>query len=376
MEKPHRIALALQGGGTHGAFAWGVLDGLLDQVVAGNVEIVGISGASSGALTATAFTYGCHQGASQPGPATARTRRIAEAGRDKIRELWETIARVAFWSGNPFVAAVTLGSGWNIDDSTAARWADVAGSTSPVAETGLGGSLSAVLREVMPEIPAIFALPQPGTPSLVIAATDIGEGRRKLFVDGAVSPDALRASNCKPAPFSAVEIDGHLYWDGGYLGNPPLTCLAERLRETEANDLVLVTINPLRRDGPPPRSARHVADRLNELTFNAALIHEINTIETVNRLVDAKMIADPPPGHHPFRHINLHRIEADTEIAALGVYSKEAPAWDFLVHLRDMGRRAFEQAWPTIAPALGKASTWDTTSVCDHILARKAILPP
>ncbi|EPY01996.1 patatin-like phospholipase family protein [Magnetospirillum fulvum] len=376
MEKPHRIALALQGGGTHGAFAWGVLDGLLDQVVAGNVEIVGISGASSGALTATAFAYGCHQGAGQPGPATARTRRIAEAGRDKIRELWETIARVAFWSGNPFVAAVTLGSGWNIDDSTAARWADVAGSTSPVAETGLGGSLSAVLREVMPEIPAIFALPQPGTPSLVIAATDIGEGRRKLFVDGAVSPDALRASNCKPAPFSAVEIDGHLYWDGGYLGNPPLTCLAERLRETEANDLVLVTINPLRRDGPPPRSARHVADRLNELTFNAALIHEINTIETVNRLVDAKMIADPPPGQHPFRHINLHRIEADAEIAALGVYSKEAPAWDFLVHLRDMGRRAFEQAWPTIAPALGKASTWDTTSVCDHILARKAILPP
>jgi len=376
MNRPHRLALALQGGGVHAAFTWGVLDALLDQVAAGAIELVGISGASSGGVLAAALAYGCHEGAARPGPPTARARRIAESAQVKMRELWEATARVAFWSGNPFVAAQALTGGWNIDDSAAARWSDVAGATARVAESGIGGALTAVLREVLPDMPAIFALPQPGVPNLVIAATDLGEGRRQLFVDGAVSPDALRASTCRPAPFAAIEIDGHAYWDGSYLGNPPLTCLVDRLRQREAQDLLLVTINPVRREGPPPRTARQVADRVNELTFNAALVHEINTIETINRLIDAGMIGPPPPGQHPFHRIHLHRIEADTEITKLGIYSKEAPAWDFLVYLRDLGRLSFERSWPELAASLGQRSSWDTTALCDTILARSAILPP
>lgn len=373
MGKPHRIALALQGGGVHGAFTWGVLDALLDEAAAGTIEFVGISGASSGALTATAMAYGYHEGAAQPGPASARSKRMAEAARTKIRELWETVARAAFWGGNPFVAAIGLSQGWNIDDTPAARWADVAGANTPAAESGLATYLTAVLRDVLPEIPAIFALPQEGTPTLIVAATDIGECRRQLFIDGAVSPDAVRASTNLPTSLHTVSIGDHHYWDGGYMGNPPLTPLVERLREANAEDLLLVTLNPLHRDGPPPKGARQVLDRLNEVAFNASLVHEVNAIETINRLVDAGMIKDPPPGQHPYRRVNLHRIHADEDMVKLGVYSKDAPAWDFLVYLRDLGRKAFADNWSSIKPALGKRSSWDTNSVCDQILARKAI---
>jgi len=373
MAKTHKIALALQGGGVHGAFTWGVLDALLAEVASGALEIVAVSGASSGALSATALSYGFHQGAEQPGPATARSKRMATAAQAKIRELWETVARVAFWGGNPFVAAIGLTQDWNIDDTAAARWADVAGNSTPSVEAGLGSYLTAVLRDVLPEIPAIFALPQDDTPTLVVAATDIGECRRQLFIDGAVSPDALRASTCMPASGRTVTIGEQHYWDGGYMGNPPLTPLVERLREVDAEDLVLVTLNPLHRDGPPPKGTRQVQDRLTEVTFNASLVHEVNTIETINRLISAGMIKDPPPGQHPYRRVNLHRIHADAEMSRLGVYSKDAPAWDFLVYLRDLGREAFTKAWPDIQATLGKTSSWETNGVCDQILSRKAI---
>ncbi|MGE5504331.1 MAG: patatin-like phospholipase family protein [Actinomycetota bacterium] len=373
MAQARKIALALQGGGAHGAFTWGVLDALLEEMAKGQVDIVGVGGASIGALNATALAYGCHQGAGQPGPATARTRRMAEAARLKLQEMWETIARAAFWGGNPFVAAMTAAADWNIDDSAAARWADVATSALPLAEIGIAAYLAPVLREVLPEAPAIFALPQPGTPMLIVAATDVTQCRRHIFVDGAVSPDALRASTCTPAPMHAVQIGEDHYWDGGYMGNPPLTPLVERLREADADDLVVVTVNPLLRPGPPPATPRHVVDRLNEVAFNASLVHEVNAIETINRLIDAGMIKDPPPGQHPFRRVNLHRIHADEELAALGTYSKEAPAWDFIAWLRDLGRDTFRRSWETIAPALGQRSSWETKAVCDHILARTAI---
>ncbi|MBI2236811.1 MAG: patatin-like phospholipase family protein [Magnetospirillum sp.] len=373
MAQPRKIALALQGGGAHGAFTWGVLEALLEEAAAGGIDIVGVSGASTGALNATALAYGYHEGADQPGPATARAKRMAEAARTKVREVWETVARAAFWGGNPFVAAIGVTPGWNIDESAAARWADVATSAITPAEAGIGGYLTAVLREVLPEIPAIFALPQAGTPMLIVAATDVNECRRQIFVDGAVSPDAIKASTCTPSPLQSVTIGKSWYWDGGYMGNPPLTPLVERLREVDAEDLVIVTVNPLHREGPSPKSARQVQDRLNEITFNASLVHEVNGIETINRLIDAGMIREPPAGEHPFRRINLHRIHADEEMAALGIYSKDAPAWDFLVYLRDLGRETFRRLWPGIKGNLGKGSSWDTKAVCDQILARKAI---
>ncbi|MDO8607165.1 MAG: patatin-like phospholipase family protein [Phaeospirillum sp.] len=372
MAKTHKIALALQGGGVHGAFTWGVLDALLDEVVNGQLHIVGVSGSSSGALTATALTYGFHEGAALPGPATARARRMAEAARGKIRELWETVARTAFWGGNPFVSAIGLAQDWNIDDTAAARWADVATASGHPAETGLGATLNTVLREVLPEIPAIFALPQEGTPMLAVAATDIADCRRQLFIDGAVSPDVIKATSCLPTSFQSVSIGDRAYWDGGYMGNPPLTPLIECMRETDADDLVVVTLNPLHRAGPP-LGPRQMLDRLNEVTFNASLVHEVNAIETINRLIDAGMIKEPPARQHPFRRVNLHRIHADEDMAKLGIYSKDAPSWDFLVHLRDLGRETFKKAWPEILPALGQHSSWDTTSMCDRILARKAI---
>lgn len=363
-----KIALALQGGGTHAAFAWGVMDRLLDQVAAGAVEICGVSGASSGALNAAALAYGLREGADLPGPATARTKRMAQAAQGKVEELWATIARAAFWGGNPFVAAIGLSPGWNIDDSPAARWADMTSAGVSPADSGIGTYLNSVLRDVFPHLPAALAKPAAAVPTLVVAATDVQECRRQLFVDGAVSPSALKASLCVPTTMRSVEIDQGQYWDGGYMGNPPLAPLMQRVVASGCDDLVLVTVNPLRRAGMP-RTARQILDRLNEITFSASLVHEVNAIETLNRLVDSGRV-DRKSG---VKRINLHRVHADDELARLGVYSKDAPAWDFLTHLRDLGRAAFDGAWPDIRAALGQRSSWDTTALCDHVVARGAL---
>lgn len=368
MAAPRQIAVALQGGGAHGAFTWGVLEALLGEVAKGAIELVGVSGASAGALNAAALAYGMQEGAALPGPATARSKRMAEAAKAKLEHLWENVARAAFWGGNPFVAAIGVSAGWNIDDSPAARWADMAAAGVAPSDLGIANYLNTVLREVFPELPAIFALPQQGVPMLMVAATDVEECRRQLFVDGAVSPDALKASACLPTAFQAVTIDGSVYWDGGYMGNPPLTPLVDCVRRTPCDDLLLITLNPLHREGTP-RTVRQIMDRLNEITFSASLVHEVNAIETINRLIDADQLR-PESG---YRRINLHRIHADDEMASLGIYSKDAPSWDFLKHLRELGHQAFAGMWPVISEALGKTSSWDTKAVCDRTLAREAI---
>lgn len=363
-----KIALALQGGGAHAAFSWGVLDRLLDQAAVGKIEIAAVSGASSGALNATALAYGLREGADLPGPATARAKRMAKAGQGKIEELWATIARAAFWGGNPFVAAIGLSLGWNIDDSPAARWADMTSAGVSPADASIGTYLNSVLRDVFPQLPAILAAPVAQVPAVLVAATDVQECRRQIFVDGAVSPDALKASLCVPTALRSVEIGQGHYWDGGYMGNPPLSPLLDQVRGAGCDDVVLVTVNPLHRDGVP-RSARQILDRLNEITFSAAMVHEVNAIETLNRLVDAGHVTKAAG----LRRVNLHRIHADVELSRLGIYSKDAPAWDFLVHLRDLGRDAFDRSWPEIQAALGQKSSWDTADICDHVVARRAL---
>ncbi|MBC7906303.1 MAG: patatin-like phospholipase family protein [Rhodospirillaceae bacterium] len=363
-----RIGVALQGGGAHGAFTWGVLECLLDEIARGSIELVGVSGASAGALNGAALAYGMREGAVRPGPATARAKRMAEGARTKLEQLWENVARAAFWGGNPFVAAIGVSPDWNIDDSPAAHWADMAAAGVGPSDLGISNYLNSVLREVFPELPAILALPEKGVPMLMVAATDVEECRRQLFVDGAVSPDALKASACLPTAFQAVTIAGSTYWDGGYMGNPPLTPLVDCLRQAQCDDLVMITLNPLHREGVP-RTARQIMDRLNEITFSASLVHEVNAIETINRLIDADQIR-PDAG---YRRINLHRIHCDEEMAKLGIYSKDAPSWDFLKHLRELGHEAFKRMWPGIGESLGKASTWDTKALCDRVLARTAI---
>lgn len=361
MAAAKQIALALQGGGAHGAFTWGVLDGLLDEMAAGRVAVSAVSGSSSGALNGAAMVYGLREGYDLPGPVTARTKRMAEAAKTKLEELWEQVARAAFWGGNPFVAAIGMSMGWNIDQSPAAHMMGLA----PNADMGISHYLNTVLREVFPQLPAILAIPEAGVPSLMVAATDVEACRRQLFIDGAVSPQALKASACVPAGHQTVTIGDRHYWDGGYMGNPPVVPLVDRIRSTSCSDVVVVTLTPMQRSGLP-RTSHQVADRLSELTFSASLMHEINAIETVNRLIDQDMIKG---GAH-YQRVNLHRIHADEAMADLGIYSKEAPSWDFLKHLRKLGRDAFGSSWPDISAALGRNSTWDTKSLCDGVLAR------
>lgn len=354
-----RIALALQGGGVHAAFAWGVVDRLLVQVAAGEVEIAGISGASSGALNAVALAYGLREGADLPGPAAARTRRMAQAARAKLEEMWSAVAQAAFWSGNPLAAAIALSWGWNIDDSPAARWAETMGAA-PTTETGVGIYLNGLLRDVFPHLPAILAAPVAAVPPVMISATEVRHCRRELFVDGAISPAAMRAA-LGGATAGAIEVHGGQYWDGAYLGNPPLVPLLARVRPQGCDDLLVVGVTPLVHDEAPRGSGQRL-NRLREIAFSAALVQEVAAIETVNALAG-------PEG----RPIHLHRLHADARIVRLGAHSKEAPAWDFLTHLRDMGQNAFDAGWPDIVRALGRQSSWDTGALADRVIERGAL---
>jgi NTE family protein len=202
----------------------------------------------------------------------------------------------------------------------------------------------------------------------MVSATDVQECRRRLFVDGAVSPAVLKATMCLPATQRTETIDGAHYWDGGFMGNPPLTPLVDHVRDLGCVDVILVTTTPLHRDGVP-RTARQILDRLNEIAFSSALVHEVNAVETLNRLIDDGKVVK----NSGLRRVNLHRIDGDADLKTLGIYSKDAPSWDFLVHLRDLGRAAFERAWPEIEAALGKRSSWDSAPLCDQVTARGAL---
>jgi len=247
--EPLLVDLALQGGGSHGAFTWGVLDRLLEEPW---MEVEAISGTSAGAMNAAVFAHGMAAGG-------------REAARAALEDFWKRVARAAAFS--PFQRGpldVMTGS-WTLDNSPAFIAMDLmARLVSPYALGGAGGN---PLRDILSDI-IDFELLAAGPIKLFITATNVHTGRGRVFRKHEITPDVLLASACLPTMFQAVEIDGEPYWDGGYSGNPTITPL---VRECESHDTFLVQINPVERP-TAPRTARAIASRLNEISFNAVLL--------------------------------------------------------------------------------------------------------
>ena len=303
---PVEIDLALQGGGAHGAFTWGVLDRLLEEDW---LRIDGISGTSAGAMNAVVLASG-----------------YAAEGRNGARRalegFWRRVSDAARLS--PFQRTpldMILGR-WTLDNSPVYIAMDLAARIfSPYDLNPLGTNpLKDILNSsVAFERIAKFPI------RLFVTATNVQTGRGRVFRNGDITPDVLLASACLPTMFQAVEIDGEPYWDGGYTGNPTLTPL---VRECTSEDTILVQINPVEREGTP-RMAREILDRLNEISFNATLLKELRMIAILRQLADAGNSEGSQ-----WARMRIHRISSPA-MTNLGASSKLNAEWAFLTMLRD-----------------------------------------
>jgi NTE family protein len=334
---PPVVALALQGGGAHGAFTWGALDRLLDEVAADRLRVGAISGTSAGAINGALCARGLLDG--------------PEAARALLRRFWQASAERAYWGGNPFVRLLqpAFGGTWNLDWTPLAVAVDMLTQViSPYDVPFYANPLRDLLKDLLPDLGRLNA-PGERAPRLFIGATNVGTNARKVFEAPEITIEALLASTCIPTAFRAIEDGQAAYWDGGFTGNPPLEPLLD-----VAQDVILVQINPLERGDMPPRSARDILDRLNEIIFNASLVLELNGINVVN-----KLLAETGAAGTHYRAIRFHRIADDAFMQTLGVSSKSNPSLPFLEALHDKGRAAAD-AWLRDNPdCLGRRSSCD-----------------
>ncbi len=312
-----RINLALQGGGAHGAFTWGVIDHILDD---GRLEIDGITGASAGAVNAVLLADGLVRGG-------------REEARKRLAEFW----RAASLGGDlPDVqrkAIDRLFSFFPLEDSPMGIWFKALSQyLSPYDFNPLNIN---PLKDLLARFVDFEAIRKCETLQLFVTATNVHTGRLRIFAHDKITAEVILASACLPLLFRAVEIDGVPYWDGGYLGNPSIFPLFSK---TQTEDVLLIQINPLARH-ITPTSSSDIMNRLNEITFNSPLMGELRAIEFVARLIDQGRLSRGI-GKGKYRRINMHRIALDSSAKALNAGSKLNTDYDFFEMLRNNGRRA------------------------------------
>jgi NTE family protein len=311
-----RINLALQGGGAHGAFTWGVLDHLLED---GRLGFEGISGTSAGAVNAVMLADGLRRGG-------------VDEARKRLSDFW----RAASLGGDlpPLQRAVTerLFSLVPSEGSPTFNWlAAWSQYLSPYDLNPLNINPLKELIERFVDFDGLRADPR----QIFIAATNVQTGQLHIFPHAKITAEAVMASACLPAVFRAVEIDGVHYWDGGYLGNPVLYPF---FRATPAEDVLIVQINPLVRK-KLPTSTREIMARVNEITFNAPLMAELRAIEFVNRQIDAGRLPRGT-GVNEYRRINVHRIVLEGLGERFSSATKLRNDYQSFELLRKLGQRA------------------------------------
>ena len=341
------IDLALQGGGSHGAFTWGVLDRLLED---GRVRIEGVSGASAGAMNAVALADGMAKG----GPAGARA---------ALEGFWAATAKAAQFSPIRRSPLDALMGRWDMDMSPAFFFFDQMSRLLSPYDTNLFDINP--LRDLVSKTIDFDRVNDPAGIKVFLTATNVRTGRPKIFRQPEITADSVMASACLPFLFKAVEIDGEAYWDGGYMGNPALFPLID---ETDARDVVLIQINPFNRPDVP-KTARDIQDRLNEITFNASLIKELRSLAFLWEIIYHEKL-----DRQAYRDARLHAIFDEATMLGLGVSSKMNAEWAFLTHLRDRGREAAEAWLAKNFDNLGTRSTLDLSWVIEESL-RPAHLP-
>lgn len=335
---PLLVDFALQGGGAHGAFTWGVLDRLLQERW---LKIDGISGTSAGAMNAAVLADGYAAGG-------------AEGARAALDRYWKAVSDAARYSPFQRSPLDKLTGRWTMDTSPLFVGMDLLSRLFSPYDMNPGNfnPLKGILEQHI-DFDRLRASPI----RLFITATNVRTGRGRVFRNAEITPDVLLASACLPTMFQAIEIDGEPYWDGGYSGNPTMTPL---VRELESDDTILIPINPVERPGTP-RSAAEIMNRLNEVSFNAVLLKELRMIAMLRKVAD--------PGNTEgaqWAKMRIHMVP-NPLMATLGYSSKLNAEWDFLSMLKTEGRASAEAFLAKDADKLGQQSSIDLDQLLEGV---------
>jgi len=333
MTKPaHCLNLALQGGGAHGAFTWGVLDRLLEEK---SIGFSAISGTSAGAMNAVVMADGW-------------TKNGAEGAKEALHDFWQGMASEGSFGPLQSTPFDMLWGNRNFENSPSYVFFDVMTRfASPYDFNPLNIN---PLRNTIAKMVDFERVHACDAMKLFVSATNVHTGKIKVFTGEELTMDAVMASACLPTVFHAVEIDGVPYWDGGYMGNPPIYPL---IYNSDELDVLLVQINPVERL-QTPRTARDIMNRMNEITFNSTLLRELRAIEFVKRLRESGELQDDN-----YKSLRMHRIEATEAFSHLSASSKMNTSWDFLLELHKIGRDGAEKWLSTHKGDIGKKSTFD-----------------
>ena len=332
VEKPKLVNLALQGGGSHGAFTWGVLDQILED---GRLQIAGVSGTSAGAMNAVALA----DGFTRDGP---------EGARAALAHFWRAMSAKARYSPLKRMPIDRLIGSWSLENNPVYHAMDtLSREASPYQLNPMNQNL---LRDLIEKSVDFEMVRRCTAFKLYISATNVESGNVKVFPRERLTADMVMASAALPQLYQAVEIDGVPYWDGGYMGNPSLFPFHG---QTGTDDVVVVQINPVVRKGTP-HTPQEIQNRINEINFNGSLLKELHSIEFVDRLIrEGRLSADE------YRQVRVHIIENHAQMTPLGASSKMNVEWAFLTKLRDMGRDTARRWLDENFAAIGERSTVD-----------------
>ena len=334
------VNLALQGGGAHGAFAWGVLDKLLED---GRLDISAISATSAGAMNAVVMAYGVSLGG-------------REGAREKLTEFWTEISRAgSFYSPVRTMPWEKWLQAYGFQTESSPAFMAFQAMTHMFSPYQLNPFDINPLKDVLQQVVDFERLSHCNRATrLYLSATNVRTGKIKVFANADMSANVVLASACLPYVFKAVEIDGEAYWDGGFMGNPAIFPL---IYNQGSKDVIIVHINPIERN-KLPRSAPEIFDRINEISFNSSLMREMRTIEFVTKLIDEGALDE-----NKYSRMRIHSIRDDAEMVQLGVATKLNPDWAFLCRLRDVGRLRTTEWLETNFDKIGEQSSIDLAEV-------------
>jgi len=324
------INLALQGGGSHGAFAWGALDRILEDE---RIVVEGIVGTSAGAMNAAVTAYGLTLGGN-------------EGARRALRSFWEAVADKGTWSimqPSWIDQLISPGSldyspGWILMDALSRVW-------SPYQ---MNPARYHPLRDILKSQIDFDRLSHSDKVKLFVCASNVFTNRLRVFDLSTMSVDAVIASACIPSVFQAVEINGEYFWDGGYMGNPPIFPLIYNCR---SSDVLLIMVNPIKITDVP-KTTQAILDRINTLSFNSSLMREMRAISFVNHLVESGF-----DDGGRLKKMLIHCIDAEEEMSKLGVSSKLNVCREFLHWLFELGRKRADVFLRDHFDAIGRESS-------------------
>ena len=325
------VSLALQGGGAHGAFTWGVLDYLLED---GRLTIEAITGASAGSMNAVVLFEGWLEGG-------------RDGAREQLRKFWKRVSLDGVLSPLQRFLFDRLLSYWSMNNSSKLwfdAWSRVAGpyDLNPLDINPLRDALNSLI-----DFERVRACNEA---QLFIAATNVWSGKIRIFTGPELTVDHVLASACLPMLFRSVEIDGEPYWDGGYTGNPALFPL---FYETQTDDILLVQINPIERRSTP-RTVQEIQNRLTEITFNANLLQQFRSVEFVTRLLDEGKLSTKD-----YKRVFMHRIHGGEKLDEFAASSRLSAQWSFFKELKNLGRNAARTWLAENYRFIGQKSTLD-----------------